>query len=156
TVVADDHLNLQVRDAAGRLLARPPKPGARDTAPEAYTNFLALKKQLRVTAAGQIARLERDMLAHRTRPASDFPALLAHPILGPIARRLLWAEFPQKIRQRTLRIAEDGSFADRHDRTATVDGTMQLAIVHPTELGDELADWAQIFADYQIVQPFPQ
>lgn len=157
TVVADEHLDVRVVDASGRLLARPPKPGVRDTNPGAYAQFLGFKKQLRATAAAQIARLERDMLAHRTRPARDFPAILGHPVLGPIARRLLWGEYDgERKLLRAVRIAEDGSFADRHDTSALVAGDAPLGIVHPTELGAELANWAQIFADYQILQPFPQ
>jgi hypothetical protein len=157
TVRADDHLTAYVVDADGRRLARPPKPGVRDTDPEAYQRFLTFKKELRATAAGQIARLERDMLARRLRPARDIPGvLLPHPVLGPVARRLLWGEYAQGRLIRALRVAEDGSFADLHDRTATVGGDAPLGIVHPVDLGAARADWAELFADYEVVQPFPQ
>ncbi|GAA0452640.1 hypothetical protein Ade02nite_00630 [Paractinoplanes deccanensis] len=154
TVEVDDHLTLYAVDAAGRRLARPPKPGVRDTRPEGHQHFVRLKKDLRTTASSQIARLERDMLAHRPRPARHVrDVLLPHPILGPLARRLVWAE-PGA---RTLRIAEDGTFADVDDTTAPVGDDAPLVIVHPAELtADELAGWSQIFADYEIVQPFPQ
>ncbi|WP_433604070.1 DUF4132 domain-containing protein [Dactylosporangium sp. CA-139114] len=158
TVVADEHLTLLAVDTDGRRLAKPPKPGVKDTNPEAYERFQRLKKEVRATAAVQIARLERDMLEHRLRPARDLPAvLLAHPILGPLARRLLWAQYgPGRRLLRALRIAEDGSFADLDDRTATVDDHAELGIVHPAELGAALGDWAHLFADYEIMQPFPQ
>jgi hypothetical protein len=158
TVVTDDHLTASVVDAHGRRLARPPKPGVKDTSPEAYHQFLRLKKELRVTAAAQIARLERDMLVHRMRPARDLPAvLLPHPILGPITRRLLWGEYDAGKRLvRALRIAEDGSFADVHDTTALVAADTPLGIVHPAELGDDLAGWARTFGDYEVLQPYPQ
>jgi hypothetical protein len=98
------------------------------------------------------------MLALRLRPARDLPAaVLPHPILGPIARRLLWGEYdPGKRLVRALRIAEDGSFADIHDTTATVDGDAWLGIVHPAELREDLAGWAQILTDYEVLEPFPQ
>ncbi|MFG2043863.1 DUF4132 domain-containing protein [Dactylosporangium sp. NPDC048998] len=158
TVVTDHHLTAYAMDADGRRLTRPPKPGVKDTNPEAYQQFLRLKQDLRATVVAQIVRLEQDMLAHRLRPARDISAvLLPHPILGPIARRLLWGEYdPGKCLVRALRIAEDGSFADIHDTTAIVDGDAPLGIVHPAELGGDLADWAQIFADYEILPPFPQ
>jgi hypothetical protein len=158
TVMTDDHLTAYAVGADGRRLTRPPKPGVKDTNPEAYQQFLRLKKELRATASAQIARLEQDMLTHRFRPARDLPAVvLPHPILGPIARRLLWGEYdPANRLVRALRIAEDGSFADIHDTTATVDGDASLGIVHPAELGGDLASWAQLFADYEILQPFPQ
>ncbi|SNY70500.1 DUF4132 domain-containing protein [Paractinoplanes atraurantiacus] len=150
TVVLDDHLTPHVVGADGRRLAKPPKPGVKDFKPESFQDFVRLKKELRLTVSAQTARLERDMLAHRVRPAAGVRA--PHPILGPLARRLLWAE-----PGRRLRIAEDGSFADVHDATARVDDDAVLRIVHPAELEPaELADWRQIFADYEILQPFPQ
>lgn len=94
TVVAAERLTVHVVDADGRPLAKPPKPGVKDTNPAAYQRFLQLKKDLRATMTAQIRRLERDMLARRLRPAGDVPAiLLPHPVLGPIARRLLWGEY---------------------------------------------------------------
>ncbi|WP_344619095.1 DUF4132 domain-containing protein [Dactylosporangium salmoneum] len=162
-VVTDEHLTAYAVGADGRRLARPPKPGVKDTNPEAYQQFQRFKKDLRATAAAHIARLERDMLAHRLRPARDLrEVLLPHPILGPVARRLLWGEYqpgqhaPDNRLVRALRIAEDGSFADIHDATATVGGDVPLGIVHPAELGGDLAGWAQLFVDYEILQPFPQ
>ena len=158
TVATDEHLTAFAVGADGRLLARPPRPGVRDTNPVAYRQFLRLKKDLQATAAAQAARLHRDMFAHRLRPAGDVTAiLLPHPVLGPVARRLLWAEFDPPGRLiRALRIAEDGSFADVHDASATVDDDARLGIVHPAELGGDLGRWVRLFADYEILQPFPQ
>ncbi|MEV4515762.1 DUF4132 domain-containing protein [Dactylosporangium sp. NPDC049525] len=158
TVATDEHLTAFAVGADGRLLARPPKPGVKDTNPAAYQQFLRLKRDLQVTAAAQTARLQRDMFAHQLRPARDVAAvLLPHPILGPIARRLLWGEYDPRHRLvRALRIAEDGSFADIHDASATVDDDAHLGIVHPAELGADLARWVRLFADYEVLQPFPQ
>ncbi|GAA2559408.1 hypothetical protein GCM10010435_33250 [Winogradskya consettensis] len=158
TVITDDHLTPYAVGADGRRLARPPKPGVKDTNPEAYQWFLRFKKGLRATAAAQIARFERDMLAHRFRPAADLAAvLLPHPILGPVVRRIVWGEYDTEKRLvRALRVAEDGSFADVHDSAAVVDGDARLGIVHPAELGPELAVWAEMLADYEVLQPFPQ
>lgn len=81
---------------------------------------------------------------------------MPHPVLGPLARRLLWGEFDGRRLVRALRIAEDGSLADRHDDVAEVDPHAPLGIVHPADLAGEVGAWAQIFADYEIVTPFPQ
>ncbi|GIE75043.1 hypothetical protein Aph02nite_09930 [Actinoplanes philippinensis] len=157
-VVVDEHLTAHVTGPDGRVLARPPKPGVKDTNAGAYQWFLQFKKDLRATAAAQTARLEREMHGRRLRPARDLAGvLLPHPILGPIARRLLWGEYDTANRLvRALRVAEDGSLADVHDTTVIVGGDTPLGIVHPADLGDELAGWAQIIADYEILQPFPQ
>lgn len=157
-VVTDEHLTAFVQGPTGKLLARPPKPGVRDTKPEAYPWFLQFKKDLRAAAAVQLVRLERDMFARYARPARDLPGfLLPHPILGPIARRLLWGEYDAGDRLiRAVRVAEDGTLADLDDDTVTLDGDARVRIVHPAELGDDLTAWARVFADYEIMQPFPQ
>ncbi|BEL08456.1 hypothetical protein Q0Z83_066470 [Actinoplanes sichuanensis] len=157
-VVVDEHLTPHVTAPDGRILARPPKPGVKDAEPGAYQWFLQFKKDLRATAVAQTARLEREMHRHRLRPARDLTGvLLPHPILGPIARRLLWGAYDGGDRLvQALRVAEDGSLADVHDSTVTVDGDTPLGIVHPAELGAELPEWAQLLADYEILQPFPQ
>ncbi|MEV0898937.1 DUF4132 domain-containing protein [Actinoplanes sp. NPDC049802] len=157
-VVTDEHLTAFAQGPTGRLLARPPKPGVKDTRPEAYPWFLQFKKDLRAVAAAQVARLERDMFARFERPGRDLPGfLLPHPVLGPITRRLLWGEYDTGGRLiRAVRVAEDGSLADVDDDTVTVDDGARLRIVHPAELGDDLPRWARVFADYEIMQPFPQ
>ncbi|MBB2946699.1 hypothetical protein FB565_006467 [Actinoplanes lutulentus] len=161
SVVVAESFGVSVRGADGRVLARPPKPGARDINPTAYPDFLRFKKDLRATVGAEIARFEREMIAHRLRPARDLASvLLPHPILGRIARRLLWGSYSAGSSSgglvRVLRIAEDGSFADVDDRAADVDDDELLGIVHPAELGSSLESWAQTFADYEILQPFPQ
>ncbi|MGI5182710.1 DUF4132 domain-containing protein [Dactylosporangium sp. CA-152071] len=156
TVVADEHLTAFAVDESGKRLPRPPKPGPKDTNLEAYQQVLQYKKDLRATAAAHTARLQRDMLARRLRPARDVrEVLLPHPILGPLARRLLWGEHDTAGRLvRALRVAEDGSFADIDDASATTDG--MLGIVHPADLGGDLKRWARIVADYELLPPFPQ
>ncbi|MEV0135349.1 DUF4132 domain-containing protein [Dactylosporangium sp. NPDC050688] len=158
TAVADEHLTAHVVDAAGRRLARPPKPGAKDTNPAAYEAFARFKKDLRAAAAVQVARLRRDMLTRRLRPARDLTTVvLPHPVLGPLARRLLWGEYgPGDRLVRALRIAEDGTFTDVEDTTATVDPDAPLGVVHPAELGTDLPRWTRLLTDYEILPPLPQ
>lgn len=158
TAVADERLTVCVVDADGRRLTRPPKPGVKDTNPAAYQQFTRLKKEYQATAAAQSDRLRQDLFARRRRPARDLPAvLLPHPVLGPLARRLLWGEYdPHGRLVRALRIAEDGSLADLGDDAATVAGDAPVGVVHPAELGGDLPRWRQRFDEYEILQPFPQ
>ncbi|AGL17785.1 DUF4132 domain-containing protein [Actinoplanes sp. N902-109] len=149
-VTVDDSLAVHLRDEDGRIVRTPPKPVA--------AAFRQWKKDLLRAAAAQLGRCERDMLTRRVRPARDLSGvLLRHPILGPVARRVLWGSYEGGRLVRALRVAEDGSFADGHDNTAIVDGCTPLGIVHPADLDPgERAAWAQLFADYEILQPFPQ
>ncbi|WP_433061068.1 DUF4132 domain-containing protein [Dactylosporangium sp. CS-033363] len=151
-VDTDEHLTPFATDSDGRRMARPPKPGAKDTNPDAYKQFQQLTKELRATAVAHTVRFEQDMLTRRLRPARDLhEVLLPHPILGPLARRLLWGE-----RDRAFRVAEDGSFADVRDVSTTVHPDAQIAVVHPADLGADLAGWSQLLLDYEVLQPFPQ
>jgi hypothetical protein len=47
-----------------------------------------------------------------------------------------------------------------HDGVTTIarggEGDVSVGVVHPVHLGETLPLWSEIFADYRIVQPFPQ
>ncbi|WP_033337696.1 DUF4132 domain-containing protein [Catenuloplanes japonicus] len=151
TAWADGTLTLYVTDPTGRRLRRPPKPGVRD-APDGLQRFTQLRKELRAEVSAQTARLERDMLTGRRRTAGHLRGhVLPHPVLGPIARRLLWIADGT-----ALRIAEDGTFADIHDHTVTLTDGTPVRLAHPVLVGADLGAWETTFLDYEIMQPFPQ
>ncbi|MCC3655188.1 DUF4132 domain-containing protein [Streptomyces sp. S07_1.15] len=55
-----------------------------------------------------------------------------------------------------FRVAEDRTFADAGDEEFTLPGDATVRLAHPLNLGAELPVWAELFADYEILQPFPQ
>ncbi|MWA01030.1 DUF4132 domain-containing protein [Actinomadura sp. LD22] len=98
----------------------------------------------------QIARLETAMVEGRTWTPAEFAAFLVrHPLMRHIARRLVWTSGGT-----AFRLAEDRTPADVHDDAFDVVDDVRIA--HPLLLGDAVAAWAEVFADYEIVQPFPQ
>ncbi|WP_344610172.1 DUF4132 domain-containing protein [Dactylosporangium salmoneum] len=152
----DEQLRPYVTDPSGARRKDLPKPGARDDqrlAPEAYKAFAALKKDVRTVAADQIRRLETAMLTERTWPAADLRAyLVEHPLVGHITRRLVWSADGL-----TFRVAEDLTLADAEDEAVTLPPDATVRLVHPVRLtAGELAAWSGVFADYEILQPFPQ
>ncbi|WP_285736732.1 DUF4132 domain-containing protein [Kitasatospora phosalacinea] len=156
TVGFDEQLRPYVRDADGRRRKDLPAPGARDDQERATAErkrFATLKKDVRTLATDQIARLETAMVTERTWSTGEFTDLLVdHPLLGHLVRRLLWTADGT-----AFRVAEDRTFTDVHDEPfhLTTDAVVRLA--HPLHLTTtELAAWAELFADYEIVQPFPQ
>jgi hypothetical protein len=155
-IKADDRLNLSVIDAAGKTRARLPRPGVRDDAEAgaaSIARFRKLAKDLAAELAFQSARLEDAMLAGRVWDTESFARLTANPVLASLARGLLWlGETPDG--PRGFRLAEDGSFADAEDKPIEIQGRVRLA--HPVLLGPDLAAWTEVFADYEILQPFPQ
>ncbi|WP_410613050.1 DUF4132 domain-containing protein [Amycolatopsis sp. lyj-109] len=152
----DEQLKPYVTDPDGKPRKALPKPGAKDDpelAAAEYKRFTALKKDVRAVAAEQIPRLESAMVLGRRWPAAEFTELLAgHPLLVHLVRRLVWCTTAG----RTFRCAEDGTYADVHDEEYTLPETAEVGVAHPLEFADEPAAWSALFADYEILQPFPQ
>lgn len=157
----DEQLKPYVVDAGGKRLKSLPKPGAKDDAelaPAAYQRFAGLKKDVRTVAADNIRRLEQAMVHQRRWSVEDFTRLfVGHPLLWHIVRRLVWGYYdPSGQLLGALRVAEDRSFADVEDETLTLPDDVTIGLAHPLELADTLSAWAEVFADYEILQPFPQ
>ena len=97
------------------------------------------------------------MVTGRRWSGAEFRALFVeHPLMRLLGRRLVWGEDDGAGALRaTFRIAEDGTFADVADERF-VPGAGAISLVHPVNLGPELARWAEICHDYEIIQPFPQ
>ncbi|ACU36940.1 DUF4132 domain-containing protein [Actinosynnema mirum] len=164
TVGFDEQLKPYVLDGDGNRRKELPKPGAKDDpelAPAAHRRFAALKKDVRTSAADQIVRLENAMVVGKRWTTAEFTTLLAgHPLLRHVVRRLVWlAERPAEDgagRALSFRLAEDNSLADSADDPVLLPGDAEIRIAHPLLLAGELDAWAEVFADYELLQPFPQ
>jgi predicted DNA-binding WGR domain protein len=156
TVGFDEQLKPFVLDETGKRLKELPKPGAKDDpdlAPAEHKRFGRLKKDVRTIAADQIVRLERAMVLRRRWPAAEFRTLLAaHPLLRHVVRRLVWTTEDG----RSFRLAEDQTLADAHDDAFDLPDDALVGVAHPLHLGGDLGAWAEVFADYEILQPFEQ
>ncbi|WP_033218837.1 DUF4132 domain-containing protein [Kitasatospora phosalacinea] len=155
TVGFDEQLRPYVRDQDGKRRKDLPAPGAKDDpelAPAERKRFAALKKDVRALAADRITRLETAMVTERTWSAGEFTELLlGHPLLVHLVRRLVWTADGT-----AFRVAEDNTLADLDDKAYALPGDATVRLPHPLRLGADLAAWAELFADYEIVQPFPQ
>ncbi|MEU4814562.1 DUF4132 domain-containing protein [Micromonospora aurantiaca] len=161
TVGFDEQLKPYVVDGSGARRKDLPKPGARDDAtlaPAAHKRFAGLKKDVRTLAADQIRRFEAAMVTGRRWPAADFRRyFLSHPLLWHVVRRLVWATVDDAGQVVTaFRVAEDRTLADVDDETYTLPDDATVTIAHPLSLGAAVPAWAEVFADYEILQPFPQ
>ena len=57
----------------------------------------------------------------------------------------------------SFRVAEDGSYADLDDGTLALPDGALVGVAHPLRLDAGAASrWAGVFADYELLQPFPQ
>ncbi|GAA2454186.1 hypothetical protein GCM10010191_86290 [Actinomadura vinacea] len=152
----DERLMPQVKEEDGtprKALPRPSASDDRDLASAAYQRFAALKKDVKAVAGDQILRLETALVTRRRWPAGEFRALFAeHPLVWHIARRLVWTIEGGG----SFRIAEDRTFADVTDTVLDLPRSATVGIAHPLDLAGGPDAWAEVFADYEIVQPFEQ
>lgn len=159
TVGFDEQLRPFVLDAEGKRRKDLPAPGVRDDqelAPAERKRFTALKKDVRTIASDQIRRLEAAMVTQRSWTAAEFRELFVqHPLVWHLVRRLVWlAEADGSVT--AFRVAEDRSFADVDDDAFTLADDATVRLAHPLHLGDAVPQWSELFADYEILQPFPQ
>ncbi|WP_125802201.1 DUF4132 domain-containing protein [Actinoplanes sp. ATCC 53533] len=161
TVGFDEQFAPRFTDQHGAPLARLPRPVATDDqelAPAAYRRFAELKKDVRSVAGERIRALEQAMVMGRRWTGAEFQRLLVrHPLVWQLVRRLLWATFDERGGVATLfRAAEDRTFADIDDKTLALDDAATVGLAHPWHFTADRPAWAEIFADYEIIQPFAQ
>lgn len=175
TVGFDEQLRPYVLDQDGKRRKDLPKPGARDDAelaPAERKRFMALKKDVRTVASDQVRRLEGAMVAGRGWTTGEFRELfVSHPLLWHLVRRLVWLCIPAGASERALygapassgagavtafRVAEDRTFAGVRDEEFSLPEDASVRLAHPLHLGEELTEWEELFADHEILQPFPQ
>ncbi|GLY32644.1 DUF4132 domain-containing protein [Kineosporia sp. NBRC 101731] len=160
----DEQLRPYVTDRAGKRLKALPKPGAKDDpelAPAAHRQFSALKKDVRRVAADVILGWETAMVTGRRWSGREFRELfVGHPLLWHIVRRVVWGLYDTDgALIGTIRVAEDRTLADVTDEEVKLSDDAIVGVAHPWDLassGSSGAEWAGVFADYEILQPFPQ
>jgi hypothetical protein len=71
-------------------------------------------------------------------------------------RRLVWTATVDGDESTAFRVAEDRSYADVADDGYELPAEAIVGLAHPLPLGGQVAAWSSVFADYEILQPFPQ
>ncbi len=158
-------------------LPKPKKSDDEELAKAAVERFKLLKKDARTIASQQVLRLEVAMCQRRRWSHSVFQEFIAqHPLVAHLARRLIWAvyEMPEVVNPETdeisianyggkliscFRVSEEGSYTNAHDEDFDLpsDRQYKVGLPHALELPLEIAgEFAQLFADYELLQPFAQ
>ncbi len=148
-------------DQHGKRLTRMPRPAATDDAElaaAAVKRYAALKKEVLTVVKERTAAIEVAMVAGRRWSEPDFRRLFVeHPLVWRLAHRLLWAAFDEHgAVVTTFRPAEDRTFADLDDKTVEIPPTATVGVAHPWHFAADRDEWATVFTDYEIIQPFPQ
>lgn len=155
-------LKPMIRDESGALRENLPAPRSTDDpakAAEATAAWKLFKKMFKDTLKLQSDRLELALVQGRWWSFADFQRFIAHhPVMGHIARALVWGEFDASTNRlrRSFRIAEDHTLCDEHDHILH-DLPQSVRIVHPLHLhNDARCAWGQICSDYGMLPPFDQ
>ncbi len=161
TASLDAASNVVLRGPAGTPLRDLPKPAGDESAEDAQTRaeWKLFKKQLREVANVQRDRLEAAMVTQRMWSAAEFATLLvAHPVLGPFIRRLVWtADLRGEHRPPYFRVVDGGTYADAAGIAVGLPESATVRLVHRLDLSEgDLDAWEATFAAAGIAQPFSQ
>ena len=159
TVGFDELLRPYVLDQDGVRRKDLPAPNAEDDPVLAHAErgrFTSLKKNARAVASERLRSLGAAMATQRSWSAAEFRELFVqHPLTWHLVRRLVWlAESDGTVT--AFRVAEDRSCADVRDEALALPPDATVRLAHPLLLGEAVAAWSELFADYEILQPFPQ
>jgi len=152
----DEHLQPFVLNESGervRALA-PPRPGDDPVCAEkAKALWRDLKEDVAVLAARRIAGLRRAMITGRKWSASRFQRVwIDNALMKHIARGVIWTDG-----KTPFRVAEDGSLSNVRDEAFELSSDATVRILHPLRARrEDIERFRALFADYRIVQPFPQ
>ncbi len=170
----DETLKPYVRETAdgvdGARLPDLPKPKKTDDpelSKEAVERFKLLKKDARTIASQQLLRLEVAMCARRRWTPEVFRMFLAdHPLVRHIVQRLIWGVYEVQgetsyggTLKACFRVAEDGSCTTAEDDAFDLPegANIRIGVPHALELpAADAAAFGQVFADYELLQPFAQ
>jgi hypothetical protein len=162
----DEALKPYVRDGDGKRLPDLPKPKQTDDealAKAAVERFKLLKKDVRTVASQQVMRLEWAMCSRRRWSAQHFRQFLVeHPLVRHLVQRLVWGVYALEAGEARLlqcfRVAEDASYTTGDDQPFSLpEVEVEIGLPHAIELPPHAAaQFGQLFADYELLQPFAQ
>lgn len=160
----DETLKPYLRDAGGARLLELPKPNKADDAAlsgAAQERFKLLRKDARTIAAQQVLRLEQAMCTRRRwQPQVFFTFLAGHPLVRHLVQRLVWGAYGAGVGAPLLgcfRVGPDGALTSAGDDPFALPQDALVGIPHALELpAADAPAFAQLFADYELLQPFAQ
>jgi len=141
-----------------------PAPGKNDNeelAKEAKKEFSDSKKVVKEVVKRQTERLYEAMCTQRSWRFSDWKTyLVAHPIVGRLCVRLVWAAFSDSDRSQfvgCLRPLEDGSLTNENDESVTLADDAVIVLAHTCNTSAQVAAaWQKHLQDYDVTPLFLQ
>ncbi len=162
TLHLDGRLGVHIL-VAGRELKRLPSARADEaeaSVEKAKKGLSQAKRNLKQIVKQQSTRLYAAMCAQRTWPDQDWRRfVLQHPVLGHLARRLVWlaSDDDERVKEISFRPLADGSLSDVDDNEIELPAGTGFAIAHRSRLAPDLVDaWVGHLADYEVDPLFEQ
>jgi len=161
-VAFDEGLHPYVSTESGERLRELPPPGKRDDAQKARAaaeTWKAMKKEVRSLRTLERRRLERALVGRRRWTTDEFrTCLVEHPLLLYLVRGLVWGLYDRgSTLVQTFRVARDRDYLDREGERLILSADVLVGLPHPIEMPpEEVERWKDVFAEFALIQPFPQ
>lgn len=138
-------------DSSGKPLKAAPA-AVKSTHPETLKQWLRLKKEIEPSLNTQTSRVERLLLSQREMDLAHWQAhFLDHPLVGTIARRLIW-QFDTE-----LAIWRNGSLVHWNNPRFEPPVDARVKLWHPIGWDVQtVLSWRCWLEDHQVQQPFKQ
>ncbi|PZT98667.1 MAG: hypothetical protein DI630_18955 [Gordonia sp. (in: high G+C Gram-positive bacteria)] len=152
-----NRLLVQITDSTGTPLADVPAPNAADPGDvhDTYKRYTTMRRTLRTTGPDLIGRLQTAMLTERQWTLDAVvQRYLHHPLMGPLARNLLWVN-DQGAFFRFDELTKEPVTAS--EQPLHLDGAATIRLAHPVAMAsDDLRAWQTVFDNSALEQPFEQ
>lgn len=151
-----------IQDQLGKLLRSFPKPKHGNPSADdlhAWERWKARRKLITQEMRAQSARFEQAMVDQYQWDTADWhAAILGHPLLAALARRVLWAGYNRHGQLQDVFCYGEGMSAS-NEHYATVDPYTyaSIGIPHPASVAlERRVVWGELMHNFQIMTPFPQ
>lgn len=152
---------IELFNPEGKKITSLPEPRQDDDATlakDAKKAFSNAKKEIKNIVTLQTERLYEALCTERDWPFEDWSRyLLQHPVMRHLVQRLVWTIVADGKTVGTFRPLDDGTLTDREDNPVTPAADTRVRVAHDTNLSaEEVAQWQQHLADYEIAPLFQQ
>jgi hypothetical protein len=156
-----DELTFALFDADNKSVAALPEPRKDEDAEQVKKvkkQLADAKKELKTVVKQQQERLYESMCEQREWTFADWDAYLrAHPIVGRLCQRVIWAETKDGKAAQTFRALADGTLTGPDDTPVKIAADAGLRVAHDCLITpDDAKLWKNHIADYEVVPLFDQ
>ncbi|GAB4207601.1 MAG: hypothetical protein OHK0022_36080 [Roseiflexaceae bacterium] len=161
TLVLGERYTPLLRESGRRVRTARPHPRRSDDpllVERATADWKTYRRMLVLESRVQSARLERAMLDGWRWTPAEFAALLAHPLLAELARRLIWGGYgPDGALLECFSLADQLSPVNEDYAPVRLERFAAIGLPHPVHVAPaRRLGWIELLSDFHTVALFPQ